>query len=98
MLKKPNFPHGFTRGTPTEEGCYVLIIRDGASHILEVHDVVYVGPEHCEELDVKPGLVIQHVEELSYLENFEERGVVGYKKLEGVCMFDLWIYAGELED
>lgn len=97
MLEKVRFPKGFTRGAPTEPGCYVLIIRDGASYVLEVHDVGYVSEEHCGDLDVKPGFVMYHQEDFFYAENLEERGVVGYKKLDGVSAFDLWTHRGELE-
>lgn len=98
MKNKIYWPRGFTRGTPKEEGTYVLLCRyaDGTYDLL-VREVHILDKETAEQCDAKPGLNILTLEEFWYAEP-EYFGVVGHMKLEGVSAFDLWNHIGKLED
>ena len=97
MLDKPLFlPKGFTRGIPTEEGCYVMIARDGASYEMYVRDLVTIREKEAPAFDVRPGLCIANLE--GYFEEPDLAGVVAYMKLECASAWDLYVYRGELLD
>lgn len=49
MKNKTYWPRGFTRGTPKEEGTYVLLCRDGGSYELLVREVHILDKETAEQ-------------------------------------------------
>lgn len=89
-----SWPKGFTKGKPTETGCYVLLSRDYDAFVLSVKDIEYIDPvkDKCliDVLDVEPGLCVSDPVDTCYwtLDEFE---IIGYKKLfDNQNFFDIY--------
>lgn len=86
MTTLSNWPEGFERGVPREDGCYACIIEvpepgrfGGCRYDLAIVDIMEFGRLAADELGVKPGFCVCTPE--GDVWNAEDFGVVGYHRV-----------------
>lgn len=78
-----DWPEGFTRGVPNEEGYYACIVDKsdeyGVCYAIENVDVEYFGKICADEIGIEPGLAVVDIEGAST--SVENYGIIGYHRI-----------------